>query len=544
MNVRRSYDLPSQDRRSGALKTVTFKWARGELIAKGSYGRVYMGFNVNSGEVIAVKQVEKSQDDRSDIKKRTELLDALRFEGATLKDLAHPNIVQYLGFEDTAEALNIFLEYVPGGTIGSCVLKHGRFEENVTRWFTAQILDGLDYIHSQGFLHRDLKGDNILVETSGQCKISDFGISKRQDMEGRAFTELKGTVYWMAPEVINLNKDDGYDTKVDIWSTGCVVLEMWTGGRPWAGFEQMVVLFKLHTDKLPPPIPAGVSVSETAMDFYRECFNTNPRERPSAAELREHPYLTLPYGWCFQLADIEQRRRSPDMRTQNSSRRDPSVSSNRRKRVQAESQPLSLKPKLQIRSPPPLVYITPPGSPATASISTGSSLISTPACVKKRKSFRVVNPDPSPDDNQERLGFMYDPPPLPDSKCTLRPTIETFLTICSSDSETETSTGIWKKPLDRISCLPMHHRPSIIGAGDVVSWAPRPRVRDVFSNLDEFFPRVDLDKAIVAHRPTDGLRRTRSMRMAVKSRMTGKERHTIGITKFWGHKVVEITHAI
>jgi serine/threonine protein kinase len=82
---------------------------------------------------------------------------------------------------------------------------------------------------------QDLKAANILVQTNGVCKISDFAISKHADNDGFVFTALQGSLFWMAPEVINTQKQ-GYNSKVDIWSLGCLVLEMWTGARPWAGF--------------------------------------------------------------------------------------------------------------------------------------------------------------------------------------------------------------------------------------------------------------------------------------------------------------------
>jgi serine/threonine protein kinase len=91
-----------------------------------------------------------------------------------------------------------------------------------------------------------LKADNILVETSGTCKISDFGISKRtDDINAGAFTAMQGTVFWMAPEVINPQKK-GYNFKIDIWSVGCVILEMWAGSRPWLGNETFAVMFKVN----------------------------------------------------------------------------------------------------------------------------------------------------------------------------------------------------------------------------------------------------------------------------------------------------------
>jgi mitogen-activated protein kinase kinase kinase len=278
----------------------TFKWVRGELIGKGTYGRVYLAMNANTGEMMAVKQVELPQtaSDRND-SRQASVVQALKLESETLKGLDHPNIVQYLGFEETPTNLSIFLEYVPGGSIASCLLKHGRFEENVTKSFTRQILDGLHYLHSEGILHRDLKADNILVEMSGVCKISDFGISKRTDDNGGgAFTAMQGTVFWMAPEVINTQKK-GYNFKVDIWSVGCVVLEMWAGKRPWTGEEMVAVMFKLYQSKLPPPVPDDVILTDLADDFRKRCFAINPEERATAAELMEHPYLCVPPDWHF-----------------------------------------------------------------------------------------------------------------------------------------------------------------------------------------------------------------------------------------------------
>jgi hypothetical protein len=149
-----------------------FKWVRGELIGKGTYGRVYLALNATTGEMIAVKQVEIPQtaSDKED-QRQVSVVEALKSESETLKDLDHPHIVQYLGFEETPKFLSMwvfascseqhdltsvrsFLEYVPGGSVGSCIRKHGAFSENVTKSFTAQILEGLEYLHTKGILHR------------------------------------------------------------------------------------------------------------------------------------------------------------------------------------------------------------------------------------------------------------------------------------------------------------------------------------------------------------------------------------------------------
>ena len=172
-------EVPTEDT---PKRQATFKIIRGQLIGKGTYGRVYLGMNATTGEFLAVKHVEVNAkvagQDRDRIK---ELVAAMDVEIDTMQHLEHPNIVQYLGCERRELSISIYLEYIPGGSIGSCLRKHGRFEEPVVRSLTRQTLEGLAYLHGQGILHRDLKADNILLDLDGTCKISDFGISKRSD---------------------------------------------------------------------------------------------------------------------------------------------------------------------------------------------------------------------------------------------------------------------------------------------------------------------------------------------------------------------------
>jgi mitogen-activated protein kinase kinase kinase len=160
------------------LETMT--WVKGDLIGRGTYGRVYLGLNATTGDMMAVKQVELPATDRDrQDKRQAGMIKALRDEIELLKNLEHPHIVQYLGWEESSEYISIFLEYVPGGSIASVYRKHQKFEEAVIKSFTKQILAGLAYLHAKGILHRDLKADNILVDSDGICKITDFGISKQ-----------------------------------------------------------------------------------------------------------------------------------------------------------------------------------------------------------------------------------------------------------------------------------------------------------------------------------------------------------------------------
>lgn len=165
---------------SSSQQPVAFKWIKGQLIGKGTYGRVYLGLNTTTREFLAVKQVEVNPNaSAGESERQKEMIAALNQEIETMQHLDHINIVQYLGCETKEMHMSIFLEYIEGGSVGSCLRKHGKFQEPVIRSLTRQVLSGLEYLHRQGILHRDLKADNILLDHSGVAKISDFGISKK-----------------------------------------------------------------------------------------------------------------------------------------------------------------------------------------------------------------------------------------------------------------------------------------------------------------------------------------------------------------------------
>ncbi|KAF2481521.1 hypothetical protein BDY17DRAFT_312223 [Neohortaea acidophila] len=294
----------------------TFKWMRGQLIGKGTFGRVYLGMNTTTGELLAVKQVEVNPTaSNTDPAKIREMVKALDIEIDTMKDLDHVNIVQYLGCERKEYSISIFLEYISGGSVGSCIRKHGKFEESVVSSLTHQTLNGLSYLHSEGILHRDLKADNILLDLDGTCKISDFGISKRSanPYNNDITNSMQGSVFWMAPEVIRAQSqpggvlndssgidpgdpaaamNKGYSAKVDIWSLGCVVLEMFAGRRPWSKEEAIGAIYKLGSLNQAPPIPDDVSsvVGPAALGFMYDCFTIDPGERPTAETLLAAPF--------------------------------------------------------------------------------------------------------------------------------------------------------------------------------------------------------------------------------------------------------------
>lgn len=297
-------DVPTTG--STPKRQPTFRIVRGNLIGKGTYGKVFAALNISTGDIIAVKQVEINHNLVRDNKEKVrELVAALDQEIDTMQHLEHPNIVQYLGCEREEMSISIFLEYISGGSVGSCLRKHGKFEERIVRSLTRQTLDGLAYLHDQGILHRDLKADNILLDVTGTCKISDFGISKKtDDIYGMdATNSMQGSVFWMAPEVI---RGQGYSAKVDIWSLGCVVLEMFAGRRPWEKEEMIGAIFKLGSLQEAPPIPDDVrnSISPSGLGLMWDCFTVDPRDRPTASTLLQHEFCTFDPNFDFEQTEL------------------------------------------------------------------------------------------------------------------------------------------------------------------------------------------------------------------------------------------------
>ncbi|CAG8664532.1 6981_t:CDS:10, partial [Acaulospora morrowiae] len=275
---------PNQEDESSSLK-----WIKGSLIGLGSFGSVYLGLNAITGELMAVKQVELPTGQSAHEERKISMLDALQREISLLKDLHHENIVQYLGSQHDEKTLNIFLEYVPGGSVATMLNTYGPLEETLIRSFVRQILQGLTYLHDKEIVHRDIKGANILVDNKGGIKISDFGISKKVEDQFRAAQRpsLQGSVFWMAPEVV---KQTAYTYKADIWSLGCLIVEMYTGEHPFPEFNQMQAMFKIGTQSCSPEIPDGVS--NEAKDFLKKTFELNHDDRPTAKVLSAHPFAS------------------------------------------------------------------------------------------------------------------------------------------------------------------------------------------------------------------------------------------------------------
>ncbi|XP_067372129.1 mitogen-activated protein kinase kinase kinase 19 isoform X2 [Channa argus] len=268
----------------------TITWTKGEILGRGAYGTVYCGLT-SQGQLIAVKQVSLDTFDPDAAKRE---YDRLQGEVELLKTLRHTHIVGFLGTSLYQHVVSIFMEYIPGGSIASILHRFGPLPERVLALYTLQILKGVDYLHVNRVIHRDLKGNNLMLMPTGVIKLIDFGCARRISYLNHSgsnsrdlLKSVHGTPYWMAPEVIS---ETGYGRKSDIWSIGCTVFEMATGKPPLAHMDKLAAMFYIGARRgAMPSLPDWFS--DNAKDFVKVCLTSDQRLRPSAEQLLKHSFI-------------------------------------------------------------------------------------------------------------------------------------------------------------------------------------------------------------------------------------------------------------
>ncbi|VDN08412.1 unnamed protein product [Thelazia callipaeda] len=281
-------------------KRAPFEWQRLEKkIGSGKFGTVYVVMNLTENCLMAMKQIRIERNDKA--------LLALVDEVENLSLLDHPNLVKYYAVEVHREELLIFMEYCSEGTLEG-VCREGLLDMQCVRRYTHFLLKGVEYIHKKMIIHRDIKPANIFLGTKDVLKLGDFGSSVRLKNGSTACGEVAewvGTPAYMAPEVQTLGgrieisgKEElaGYGRAADIWSVGCVVLEMCTGKPPWHECEQVLqIVFRVGSG-MRPTIPQSLQADATCYSFLEQCFQAEPNKRATAGQLDQHPFANINAG--------------------------------------------------------------------------------------------------------------------------------------------------------------------------------------------------------------------------------------------------------
>ncbi|XP_066240978.1 myosin-IIIa [Saccopteryx leptura] len=268
-------------------------WEITETIGKGTYGKVFKVLNKKNGQKAAVKILDPIHDIDEEIEAEYSILKALS---------DHPNVVKFYGMYFKKDKINgdklwLVLELCNGGSVTDLVkgfLKKGkRMNEPIIAYILREALMGLQHLHNNRTIHRDVKGNNILLTTEGGVKLVDFGVSAQLTSTWHRRNTSVGTPFWMAPEVIACEQqlDTTYDARCDTWSLGITAIELGDGDPPLADLHPMRALFKIPRNPSPKLRQPEIWSAEFN-DFISKCLTKDYEKRPTVSDLLQHKFIT------------------------------------------------------------------------------------------------------------------------------------------------------------------------------------------------------------------------------------------------------------